>query len=165
MIGGRIEAGVKKLGLFQADITIMTGHVAECFLDDESWEIALSSIHPALRPSGPPVFESRNPDVELFADWPTAELHQELQDPVAGPIEWWQELAVKGASVSYEIHHLFSRSGEELVSTCELRFSTQDAIIELLVSPGFSVQDTFGDWDSSPVGVHSPEMIFVAQRD
>ena len=48
---------------------------------------------------------------------------------------------------------------------CELRFRTQDAIIELLVSPGFSVQDAFGDWDLSPIGVHSPEMIFVAQRD
>ena len=107
MIGGRIEAGVKKLGLFQADIAIITGHVAQFFLDNERWEIALSSIHQALRPGGHPVFESRNPDVELFADWPTADSHQELQDPVAGSIEGWQELAVKGASVSYEIHYIF----------------------------------------------------------
>ncbi|NQW18655.1 MAG: class I SAM-dependent methyltransferase [Chloroflexi bacterium] len=159
-----IEGGVEKLEAFQADLAIMTGHVAQFFLDDAGWQAALSSIHKALRPGGHLVFESRNPDVELFADWPTETSHQKLQDPVAGPIEWWQELAVKDARVKYEIHYLFKRSGEELVSACELRFRTQEEICQSLSSSGFSVQCTFGDWDSSPVGAYSPEMIFVAKR-
>jgi SAM-dependent methyltransferase len=162
--GQWIEGGVEKLGEFQADLAIMTGHVAQFFLDDLSWQAALSSIHNALRPGGYLVFESRNPDADLFADWPTEESHQKLQDPAAGPIEWWQELATKGTSVKYEIHYLFAQSGDELVSPCELRFRTQEEISQSLLSAGFSVQNAFGDWDLSPVGENRPEMIFVAER-
>ena len=160
-----IEGGVEKLVGFQADLAIMTGHVAQFFLDDTGWQTALSSIHRTLRPGGHLAFESRNRNVQPFPDWPTETSHQKLQEPTVGQIEWWHELLeIKDARVKYEIHYLFRQSGEELVSLCELRFRTQEELSRSLSSAGFSVQSTFGDWDSSPVSENSPEMIFVAER-
>ena len=160
-----IQGGVEKLEDLQADLVIMTGHVAQFFLDDAGWQEALQFIYTALNPGGHLAFESRNPNVQLFAGWPTETSHQELQDPEVGPIEWWHELLdIENARVRYQIHYLFRHSGEELVSFCELRFRTREELIHSLLKAGFSVRSTFGDWDSSPVSEDCPEMIFVAKR-
>jgi SAM-dependent methyltransferase len=160
-----IEGGVEQLREFEADLAIMTGHVAQFFLDDASWKTALSSIYKALKPGGYVAFESRNPNVQPFAGWPTKEAHQELYDPLAGKIEWWHEmLDVQDGHVKYEIYYLFVEPQEELVSLCQLRFRTQNELRNSLVDADFVVENVFGDWDSSPVNEDSPEMIFVAKR-
>jgi SAM-dependent methyltransferase len=166
-----IEGDALRLGEFRADLAIMTGHVAQFFLDDEGWHSALIAIRKALRPGGHIAFESRNPVVQPWADdrieghidWPSQTSRRRVDDPVAGRVEWWtQLLEVEDDRVCYENHYLFTKSGEELVSTCELRFRTRAELSRSLSDAGFSVESVFGDWDGRPADAASRELIFVA---
>ncbi len=160
-----IEGGTQQLGNIQADLVIMTGHVAQFFLEDENWLETLKVFHKALKPGGHIAFESRNPLILPFATWPTEESHQKLNDPKAGQVEWWVKfLDTNGEKVRYDIHYLFTKSGEVIVSTNELRFWTQKELIKSLTDVGFSVENIYGDWDSKPKSAESPEMIFIAKR-
>ena len=83
----------------------------------------------------------------------------------SGQVEmWYQLLEVKGNRVLYEIHYLFDKTGEELVSINELIYRSQDEISKSLIDAGFIVENIYGDWDSRPFEIESPEMIFVAKR-
>jgi SAM-dependent methyltransferase len=172
--GGRvewIEGDALGLGELRADLAIMTGHVAQFFLDDEGWHSALVAIREALLPGGHIAFESRNPLVQPWADekiedhvdWPSRTSRRRVDDPVAGRIEWWTEiLEVEDDRVRTEIYYLVAHSGEKLVSTNELRFRTGAELSRSLSDAGFSVKRVFGDWDGCPVDPASSELIFVA---
>ena len=75
---------------------------------------------------------------------------------------WFQDLEVDSDLVRYEIHYLFARSGEELVSHTELRFRTRAELSQSLSDAGFSVESIFRDWDRRPADAASRELIFVA---
>lgn len=117
-----LHGGAQNLGAFEADLAIMTGHVAQFFLEDESWQQALRSIHGALKPGAHLAFECRNPLVQPFLrasrqveqrgsqiseqvsensdcseqsehiDWPSDTNRRKVFDPVAGAVEWWFQL-------------------------------------------------------------------------
>ncbi len=159
-----IEGSVDELGRENADLAIMTGHVAQFFLENDAWQAALTKIRDALSPGGHLVFESRNPLVPPFADWPTVSAPQQLIDPIAGPVEWWATTPERDRNrLRYEIHYRFKEGGEELVSANELVFRTQEEIIQSLHTAGFRLCGTFGNWDRSALSPTSPEMIFVAE--
>lgn len=178
-----IHGGAQSLGQFEADLAIMTGHVAQFFLEDEIWHGALASIHKALKPGGYLVFESRNPIVQPFLmasrqtadqesdresdhiDWPSETNRRRVIDPVAGAVEWWfQLLSVEGDRVLYEIHYLFEKTGEKAISTNELRFRTRGELEASLAAAGFTVERVYGNWDFQLAEADSPEFIFVARR-
>ncbi len=168
-----IQGSATELKNIQVDLAIMTGHVAQFFLDDESWQAALKAIYKALHPGGHLAFESRNPMVQPWTnnenaghiDWPSKSSRRKVNDPVAGPVErWMQLLKIEDERVRYENHYLFTKSGEELVSLNELRFRTLEELSQTLVNAGFSVDNVFGNWDGSPVSIENPEFIFVARR-
>jgi hypothetical protein len=71
-------------------------------------------------------------------------------------------LEAKNDRVRTAIHYLFTRSGEELVSTNELRFRTRAELGRSLSDAGFSVESVFGDWDGRSADPASRELIFVA---
>ncbi|MEM8861665.1 MAG: class I SAM-dependent methyltransferase, partial [Chloroflexota bacterium] len=56
-----IKGDASSLALHNVDLTIMTGNVAQVFLDDEDWQFTLSQISKATKPGGTLAFESRNP--------------------------------------------------------------------------------------------------------
>ncbi len=60
------------------------------------------------------------------------------------------------------IHYHFTPSGEEMVSTNELRFRTRTELSRSLTDAGFSVEAIFGDWDGRPADAANRELIFVA---
>ncbi len=71
---------------------------------------------------------------------------------------------VTGDVVRTQINYHFTSTGEDLISTNELRFRSQDELAQSLRDAGFSIERVCGDWDRSPVGAQSPELIFVAVR-
>ena len=169
-----IEGDVTKLNGLQADLAIMTGHVAQFFLDDESWNEALKAVRKALRPGGHLAFESRDPTVQPWAnrpvgvhdDWPSQTSRRSVDDPVAGGVEWWMEIVeVRGSRVRYENHYLFTTSSEKLVSVNELKFRTQLELSRSLENAGFTIESVSGHWDGRPVDAGSSEFIFVASHE
>ncbi len=163
-----------------ADLAIMTGHVAQFFLNDADWQAALSSIYKALKPGGHFAFECRNPVVQPWfkesaaidatnhaahIDWPSATNRRTVHDQTAGDVEWWAQLiAVNGNRVSYEIHYFFPGTGDKLISINELRFRDRNQLEKSLVDAGFVIEKVFGNWDFSLADSMSPEFIFVAGR-
>jgi SAM-dependent methyltransferase len=168
-----IEGDALSLAEFNADLAMMTGHVAQFHLEDEYWLKALKSIRRALRPGGYLAFESRNPAVQpwasdkkqQFTDWYTPGFRQKVTDPVKGPMEIWLEVVeVKDKSVTTDNHYLFTDTGEELLSRNTLRFRSKEELTQALERAGFSVEKVYGDWDGSTARPESPEFIFVAKR-
>ncbi|MBZ0290952.1 MAG: class I SAM-dependent methyltransferase [Anaerolineae bacterium] len=160
-----IEGGVSAIHNVQANLAIMTGHVAQFFHEDDDWRQALDVFHAALRPGGHLVFESRNPLFQHWNQWTPEATYRTFAESPAGPFEYWSEvLSVTGDRVLTALHYRFTQSGAELVSVGELRFRTCDEIRQSLERAGFSVETIYGDWDRSLSNDDSPEMIFVARR-
>jgi SAM-dependent methyltransferase len=161
-----VEGDASRLDQSQVDLAIMTGHVAQVILDDDRWHNTLAAIYRALHPDGRVAFESRNPYARAWDAWTPRASRRQIDDPRLGLVEVWQQLIeVQGGRVSFEIHYLFASSGEELVSTNELRFRTEVELARSLAEVGFSIEHVFGDWDRLPVEVWSRELIFIAKRE
>ena len=151
-----------RLGTPDADLAIMTGHVAQFLVTDESWHDALTALRVALRPGGRLAFESRNPGAREWEGW-TREARRSVVDPAAGRVDTWSEVYdVEDGIVSYANHYAFAATGEELVSTMQLRFRTVDELTRSLADAGFAVERMYGDWDRRPAGATTRELIVVA---
>jgi SAM-dependent methyltransferase len=147
-----------------ADLAIMTGHVAQFFLTDEQWHAALVALHAALRPGGALAFESRDPDARGWEQW-TRDAVVTVDDADAGPIETWSEVAgVADGIVSYTIHYRFEATGETLTAPGRLRFRSAGELDRSLADAGFAVEQVYGDWDRRAPGATTGELVVVASR-
>lgn len=63
------EGDADGLGKPEADLVLMTGNVAQVFLEDSAWLSTLRAIYTALRPGSYLAFESRNPEARAWASW------------------------------------------------------------------------------------------------
>jgi SAM-dependent methyltransferase len=169
-----IHGDAAALEEFNADLLIMTGHVAQFHTDDEQWENALKSINKALKIGGYLAFESRNPDVQPWnnpnqegnTDWYAPNFHKDFYDPNEGKIEYRAKLLeVDGEKVTSEGHYLFTKTGEVLTSANTLIFRTRQEIEDSLNDAGFSIEKVYGNWDKSNANEESPEFIFVAKKE
>ena len=168
-----IEGSADLLESSIADFAVMTGHVAQFFLDDIGWLANLNSINNALVTGGRLVFESRNPlvqpwwddSVDNHIDWPTSQTRRTVEVGSIGQVQWWMKfLKATDDSVLYENHYHFPNTGKKLVSVNELRFRTQDEIVKSLTETGFRVETIYGDWDKTLATQKTSEMIFVAVK-
>jgi SAM-dependent methyltransferase len=159
-----IDGGADAIGTPNADLAIMTGHVAQFFLTDDAWHAALVALHDALRPGGHLAFESRNPDAREWEQW-TPERRRTVHDPVAGAITTWSEVhEVRDDVVTYTICYEFAVTGEHLVAPSALRFRSKTELTESLSGAGFAVAHVYGDWDRHPASPTTRELIVVARR-
>lgn len=160
-----IEGDARALGTPAADLLVMTGNVAQVFLDDAAWRATLAAIHAALRPGGYLAFESRNPQDRAWERWNRAATYARFDSP-HGPMESWLELVHVGdGRVSLEGHNVFLASGEFVVAADELRFRSRAELTDTLTEAGFTVEQVYGDWQKGPLLSSSRVMIFVARRD
>lgn len=169
-----IQGDATALEVFNADLVIMTGHVAQFHVEDEQWKNTLKSIHKTLKAGGYLAFESRNPDVQPWnnpnqennTDWYAPNFYRDFYDPNEGKIEYRAKLLeVDGEKVTSEGHYLFTRTGEELTSANTLIFRTREEIENSLKEAGYSIEKIYGSWDGSIANQESPEFIFVAKKD
>lgn len=159
-----IQGDANVLGTLQADLLVMTGNVAQVFLDDSDWTTTLKLIHAALRPGGCCAFESRNPEAREWEQWNRAESFLQIDSP-NGPMQSWVELVdIEDNRVRFEGHNIFTDTGERVIVESELRFRSHDEITSSLANTGFVVENVYGDWKRGPLRKDSRVMIFVARR-
>ncbi len=159
-----VEGDAGALGIAEADLVLMTGHVAQVFLDDREWTVTLRAVYAALRPGGHLAFESRNPDDRAWERWNRAATYERFDSP-HGPMESWLELVSVGQGrVRLEGHNVFTATGEVVVASSELRFRSRDELTTSLIQAGFIVEQVYGDWEQGPVVRTSRSLVFVARR-
>ncbi|MDB4992411.1 MAG: class SAM-dependent methyltransferase [Parcubacteria group bacterium] len=160
-----IEGGYEKFDGLQADMVLLTSHVAQFFLEDSEWEKMLDAAANALTPGGNIVFDSRTPIFPPYQTWPTEKSPRRVEDSTHGPIDWYYKLlGIENNRVRYQLHFHFINSGERIISTDELIFRSQEEFTKSLEGAGFDVESVYGDWDGSPATPQSEEMIFVASK-
>src|SRR5919199_2086678 len=146
-----VEGDASALGLPEADLLVMTGNVAQVFLDDADWLTTLAAIHAALRPGGYLAFESRNPEDRAWERWNRVASYEQFDSP-NGPMESWVELVSVGdGRVSFEGHNVFISTGEVVVVKSELRFRGLEELTRTLTDSGFTVEHVYGDWNKGPL--------------
>ncbi len=160
-----LEGDASALGTPQADLLVMTGNVAQVFLDDANWLKTLAAIHAALRPGGHLAFESRNPEDRAWERWNRAATYASSDTP-NGPMESWLELiSVGDGRVVFEGHNVFLATGEVVVVRSELRFRSLQELTASLTGSGFTVEHVYGDWNKGPLLPASRVLVFIARRD
>ncbi|MFM0049995.1 class I SAM-dependent methyltransferase [Caballeronia grimmiae] len=151
-----------------ADLLVMTGHVAQIFLDDAALLATLIAARRALRPGGRIAFDSRNPAARAWEDWTPARSLRRVRAADGRIVEVWQERHVAPdpdatSRVAFTTHYRFSESDETSSAQSELRFRSRDDLAELLTQAGFAHIDWYGDWNRAPVDATSRELIAVAR--
>ncbi len=160
-----IEGDAAELGCSFADLAVMTGHVAQVFVEDASWNRVLADIFRALRPGGTIAFETRNPAAKGWRGWTRDQTLGRYQSVGDGTFQSWVEVTdVTDGIVRFDGHTVFEGTGESYTSASTLRFRTQDEVADSLTATGFEVRHLWGDWDRGPVTGRSPELIFNARK-
>lgn len=159
-----LEGVSSSMGTPGADLVVMTGNVAQVFLDDAEWIQTLNDIHAALRPGGYLAFESRNPVAREWEEWNRESSFCRYDSP-HGPVECWIEFdRVVDGRVSLKGYNHFVETGEIVIAESELRFRGLTEISESLINSGFAVERVYGDWQRGPVTSASRIMVFIARR-
>lgn len=159
-----LEGDSRALGTPNADLVVMTGNVAQLFLDDAAWATTLRHIHAALRPGGYLAFESRNPEARAWEQWSRESTYTRSITP-EGPLEEWLEVVtVHEGRVRMEGYNVFTATGERLVVPSELRFRSEEELTTSLTSAGFTVEQVYGDWQGGAVTSTSRVLVFIARR-
>ena len=147
-----------------AEFAVMSGHVAQVFIEDDAWLAALRDLHRALVPGGLLAFESRNPDARKWEAW-TRELTLRTVETPEGNVEFWHETAaVDLPLVSYDTFERNLRTGESTVTRDVLAFQDERALRASLEHAGFEVGNVYGDWDRAAPAMASPELIVIARK-
>ena len=64
-----------------ADLAVMTGNVAQVFLDDDQWSRTLRALRSVVRVDGVFAFETREPHHWWPTSWATSELAKDVMSP------------------------------------------------------------------------------------
>lgn len=157
------EAGTLEPG--SVDLAVMTGHVAQVFIDDHDWSVTVHNLHRAIASGGHLAFESRNPDAAGWTTWTRHDSHSTFTTSAGESFESWVEVTTADPGiVSFEGHTVFAATGQHLVSTSTLRFRTRRELEASVADAGFEVRDVYGDWHRGPATSGSAELIVVARR-
>ena len=140
-----------------ADLAVMTGNVAQVFVDDADWSLTLDAARHALRAGGWFVFETRRPEARDWEHWnidPTTIGLPSGKTAVTSRTVTSVELPL----VTFETSTI--ANGESVHSTSTLRFRRQDEIEADLVMHGFRVLEVREAPDRP-----GKELVFLAQRE
>jgi SAM-dependent methyltransferase len=148
------------LPALRADVAMMTGNVAQVFLDDDDWSATLHGIRTALRDGGHLVFETRRPERRAWEEWAVDTGPVIRNVPGVGAVERRREVVeVALPYVSFRYTYTFASDGLTLWSDSTLRFRSRAEVEETLMTNGFTALDV----REAPDRV-GREYVFVARR-
>jgi SAM-dependent methyltransferase len=125
-----------------ADLTVMTGNVAQVFLTDDDWTHTLRGVRAALRPGGHLVFETRRPENRAWEEWAADTAAITLDVPGVGAVERRREVTdVSLPLVSFRYTYRFLADGAVITSDSTLRFRDRDEMEASLAVGGYRVLD------------------------
>ncbi|WBQ06939.1 class I SAM-dependent DNA methyltransferase [Kribbella sp. CA-293567] len=154
-----VQGDAGALPPLQVDLAVMTGNVAQVFVQDEDWVETLGAVRRALGPGGRFVFETRDPERQAWSGWNREDTYRRVELPGVGVVESWTELLeVRLPLVTFRATYLFAADGARLESESTLRFRTRAEIEESLTRAGFVV-DEVRDAPDRP----GLEFVFVAR--
>jgi SAM-dependent methyltransferase len=131
-------ADAGQVPLFDADLAVMIGNVAQVFLADDEWERVLLAVRAALRPGGFLAFETRRPERRAWEEWAADTGPVVLDVPGAGPVEQRRELtSVNLPLVSFRYTYTFLADGAVITSDSTLRFRSRDEVEASLAAHGY----------------------------
>lgn len=156
-----IEGDARVLEKHEADLAIMTGNVAQVFLDDAEWITTLGRLHRALRPGGYLAFESRNPLARGWERWQRENTFARMDTPFGKMTCWLELVHVGDGTVQFVGHNVFESTGEDVVASSELRFRSLAEFTGSFEDSGFVLEQLYGDWQHAPFSETSQLMIFV----
>ncbi|KHK99167.1 hypothetical protein LK09_03945 [Microbacterium mangrovi] len=161
-----IQGTAAELPADAADLVVMTGHVAQYFVDEGEWESTLRDIRRALRPGGRVAFESRVPERDWQHRWSPELTRGTYPHPDGGTFTSWVEVVSRtGDESSFRMTHrghTILPDGTRLAHDETLRFRSEAELRASLDAAGFEVESLWGDWSRGPVRPGSDELIFVA---
>ncbi len=169
--GGRVRwIGTDAAGLAtrtRFELIIMTGHVFQLLLGDDDVRAALRALSRHLAPGGRIAFETRNPAVREWQDWNPRDTRQRVEAAGLAADVHYDISAVAGELVTYETWFRFAGAGQDgtVVVPDTLRFMDRAQVAVFLAEAGLTRVTWYGDWDGSPCGPASPEIIAVASGD
>lgn len=145
------------------DLIIMTGHAFQKLLTDAAIRAALDAFARHLAPEGRLAFETRNPLRREWETWVPGQSRETATLPDGTRVEVHNDIqSAEGELVTYETHVRYGANDTEMGADT-LRFIGRPALERHLADAGFARQVWYGDWDRSPVGAASPELIVIAQ--
>ena len=122
------------------DIAFMTGNVAQVFLSDTDWSIALRHIKRSMLAGGHLIFETRNSERKAWTEWNRKNTFTTKNIPGIGKVDGWCEvLNVSADLVRFRWTYVFENDGAVLTSDSTLRFREREEIETPLTRSGFTI--------------------------
>jgi SAM-dependent methyltransferase len=147
------------------DLIVMTGHVFQLLRSDRDVSAALEVLAGHLAPGGRIAFETRNPAVREWQEWNPRDTRQRVEAAGLVADVHYDISAVAGELVTYETWFRFAGARDALVVPDTLRFMDQAQVAAFLRAAGLTRVTWYGDWDGSPYGPASPEIIAISGYD
>lgn len=155
-----VEADGTQLPVIEdIDVVVMTGNVAQVFLEDEELSAVLRRAAAVLRTGGHLVFEIRDPARRAWQEWTPEATRQRIDDDVEGVVEAWQQVTeVDLPFVRYESRFRFA-DRTEARSPSTLRFRTREEVSQALADAWLDLVEVRAAPDRP-----GRELVFVARK-
>lgn len=147
------------------DLVVMTGHVFQVFVSDDSIGATLTAVRSALGDGGLVAFETRNPVVRPWEAWtPDNGVEVTGADGAVVRVEHRVETPVDGDVVRFVTTFSSPHWDRRRVSASSLRFLDAAALRGFLSGAGLAIEAQFGDWGRNPLTDTSREIVTLARR-
>ncbi|MEU9921352.1 class I SAM-dependent methyltransferase [Streptomyces griseoluteus] len=145
-------------------LAVMTGHAFQQLIRDEDVRQCLGAVREALAAGGRFVFETRNPEVRPWERW-TPDRVRTITGPDGAEIRVHYEVThgPAGGLVGFTETYTCESWPAPRVGRNTLRFLGPGELDRFLAEAGLRTVARYGDWDRSPLGPASPEIITIAE--
>jgi SAM-dependent methyltransferase len=153
-----IAGTTRSLSRLEVDLALMTGNVAQVFLEEDEWTAVLADVHRSLRPGGHLAFETRRPEARVWEAWGEEPGQAVVRTPSGVVTRTFTLTEVDLPFVSFRHDYDFP-DGTRVVSRSTLRFRGREEIERTLARVGFRVVDVREAPDRPRL-----EHVFVARK-